>query len=386
MPTVWPAAPHTLAKHAILQHYLNAWLPILTRQAARLTPHPSVRKAREVLFIDGFAGPGAYEKGEPGSPLIAITAALQHAAFPLPVRMVFVEQREDRFQHLRRVIAPYQERARQSHNISAVEVRQGDCTAVLNDLLDEHERHGIVFGPALAFLDQFGYGEVPMDLIARILRYDQCEVFSYLDYKDMNRWISDKTKAPAFRRAYGGDEWQDCIHLPEHRRRACLLAAYKAALKDPKRGNAKYVTSFVMFDAHDQPLYWLLFCTNNLRGLEEMKRAMWSVDKTGGFRFSDRDNPEQLSLLDDCFSQDWLADELTRQLTHRTLTVAEVKEYALEQTPCCLFKNALRRLETQDRTVSVVQAPPGRKSGQYPDQMLGDITVRFEASLFGGLD
>ena len=34
----------------------------------------------KVLFIDGFAGPGRYNNGEPGSPLLAIKAARKHQA------------------------------------------------------------------------------------------------------------------------------------------------------------------------------------------------------------------------------------------------------------------------------------------------------------------
>ena len=63
LPTVWPAEPHTLAKHAILKEYLKAWMPILSRQSARVHA-----PGREVLFVDGFAGPGRYSGGEPGSP------------------------------------------------------------------------------------------------------------------------------------------------------------------------------------------------------------------------------------------------------------------------------------------------------------------------------
>jgi hypothetical protein len=58
--TRWPLAPHTKIKHEILKRYLNAWLPILGSWAGR------------VVFIDGFAGPGRYSGGEPGSPVIAL--------------------------------------------------------------------------------------------------------------------------------------------------------------------------------------------------------------------------------------------------------------------------------------------------------------------------
>src|SRR5207244_6296704 len=91
------------------------------------------------------------------------------------------------------------------------------------------------------------------------------------------------------------------------------------AVKDPKRGNAKYVTSFSMFDKNGQPLYWLIFCTNNLRGLEEMKKAMWAIDKTGEFRFSDEDNPSQLRMFNETYDPTWLAAKLATALAGKTV-------------------------------------------------------------------
>jgi hypothetical protein len=209
-------------------------------------------------------------------------------------------------------------------------------------------------------------------------------VFSYLDYKDMNRWITDPAKAAAFTRAYGGDEWRGAIDLPECRRRTFLLDQYKAALRDPQRGNADYVTSFSMFDRNGAPLYWLIFCTNNLRGLEEMKRAMWDVDKTGEFRFSDEDNPSQLRLFSQSFDDAWLADALSSRLAGRKTTASKVKEYVLTDTPCYLFRAALRSLETgPNKRTTVIAAPPDRKPGTYPEDQLDQITLAFEQQLFG---
>lgn len=380
LPTVWTAEPHTLVKHAILRKYLDAWLPILARQGAILQQQFGASGTREILFIDGFAGPGEYTGGEPGSPVIALDAAIGHSiSFPIPVRMLFIELDEKRFQKLQTVLAPKLELAKKSKNVHAVEPRQGDCDTVLRTMLDESEAKQIKFGPALAFLDQFGYGSVSMDLIRRILSFGQCEVFTYLNYKDMNRWITDDHKAEAFTRAYGGEEWREARELPEKQRRNLLLEKYKWALKN--RAGAKYVVSFLMFDKNNIPLYWLLFCTNNLRGLEEMKRAMWAVDKTGEFRFSDRDDPSQLQLLEKSFSQEWLASELSMRLVRKTLTAYDVKEYVLTETPCYLFKSALATLENEDR-IKIGNPPSGRIAGSFKDENLREITIRFEQSLF----
>jgi len=64
--TVWDLEPHTEAKHEILKRYLQAWFPIMSKWNGR------------ILYIDGFAGPGEYSNGDPGSPLIAINTAIEH--------------------------------------------------------------------------------------------------------------------------------------------------------------------------------------------------------------------------------------------------------------------------------------------------------------------
>ncbi|HWP68834.1 MAG TPA: three-Cys-motif partner protein TcmP, partial [Rectinemataceae bacterium] len=276
----------------------------------------------------------------------------------------------------------YTEEIRQKKNIALSAPCNGECDSILSDLLNNYEKRGTRFGPALAFLDQFGYSAVSMRLVGRLLAFPQCEVFSYLDYKDMNRWITDPSKAVSFDRTWGGDEWRHAIDLPEAERRAFLLDSYKAALKS--RAKATYVSSFSMFDGHDRPLYWLIFSTNNLRGLEEMKRAMWSVDKMGSFKFSDNDTPGQLSLLNHGYDQNWLADELSSAFAGQTVTVAEVKEHVLVSTPCYLFREALKILETgRDPVVRVKNAPASRRPGTYPEEHLANIVVRFrEAKLF----
>ncbi len=139
-----------------------------------------------------------------------------------------------------------------------------------------------------------------------------------------------------------------------------------------------------MFDKNGVPLYWLVFSTNHLRGLEEMKRAMWAVDKIGTFRFSDEDSPNQLALFES-YNNSWLADELAKRLAGKTMAVSRVKEYVLTDTPCYLFKAALKSLEVgHQKQATVVRAPPGRKPGSYVDEQLDEIHLKFggPSSLF----
>jgi hypothetical protein len=76
------------------QRYLGAWFPILTSSGWN----------RRVIFLDGFAGPGRYTAGEPGSPIIALDTLVNHRHFQKLQRtefvMIFVESDDQRFASL----------------------------------------------------------------------------------------------------------------------------------------------------------------------------------------------------------------------------------------------------------------------------------------------
>jgi len=229
----------------------------------------------------------------------------------------------------------------------------------------------------LFFLDQFGFSDVSMDLIKRIMSQPFCEVFSYLNWNHMNRFLLDKTKWPSITKAYGGEEWRKVFSLENRGRADFMLNTYKTALE--KRAGSKYIWHFAMCDRSDKLLYWLFFCTNNLRGVEEMKRAMWKVDVTGGFRFSDKDNPSQLNLFVN-YNSSLLANDLISSLGGNTLTVFQVKEFVLTETPAYLYKKALKMLEDKD-LLRVSEAPLGRRKGTFSDDYMHQMKLTFSSSL-----
>ena len=63
--TIWTADAHTLAKIAMLRGYLNAYFSILGRS----------KRSQDILYVDGFAGPGEYANSSEGSPIAALNAA-----------------------------------------------------------------------------------------------------------------------------------------------------------------------------------------------------------------------------------------------------------------------------------------------------------------------
>src|SRR4030042_4961948 len=125
--TIWEGSDHTFAKHQILETYLKAWMPIMSRQSHKL----GISKA-ELLFVDGFAGPGSYTGGEDGSPILALELVLSHSHdFHIPISFLFIEKDPKRHATLQNVVNQYMETRGKSQRIKDIKIKEGDCETIL---------------------------------------------------------------------------------------------------------------------------------------------------------------------------------------------------------------------------------------------------------------
>ncbi|GIU97420.1 MAG: hypothetical protein KatS3mg013_1223 [Actinomycetota bacterium] len=186
--TKWRAEPHTVAKHRILEKYLQGWLPALL-----LGGHP------RIVIIDGFAGPGEYVGGEEGSPLIALRAYLDHAhrgRMRGELVFLFIEERRDRAQYLEQVALPKLGARPDNVKVSVHRGRFDETMTRALDALDEHERH---LAPTFAFLDPFGFSDTPMPVTGRILRHPRSEVLVTFMIESVNRFLTHPSEKVAAR-------------------------------------------------------------------------------------------------------------------------------------------------------------------------------------------
>lgn len=308
-------APHTVAKHLILKRYLDAWFPILGRYNDRIN------------YIDGFAGPGEYEGGEKGSPLLAIDAARSHiqgGTLPanVTIRFFFIEacpeSAADLQCRLARLQLPPQCRTR---------VIQGDFASVIGGVLDDLRSSGRILAPTFAFVDPFGFSGIPLNLMARILSYPKCEVFVNVMVDFINRFLQHPSDAVVahFPETFGTDE---VLRIPAHTgdRIAALLDLYRRQLKS----QARFVGRFDMHGRSDRKTYSLFFASNSPKGFEKMKEAMWSVDKAQGAKFSDADPKGRMSF--DLFGYEPLWNEMAARFDGQQVSMKEVERFVVEET------------------------------------------------------
>lgn len=339
--TKWPIDPHTQAKHQILEEYLKKWFPILSSTADR------------VIFLDGFAGPGIYSKGEDGSPVIAIRTAVEHKLAERFKKIIFwfIEKEKDRAQILSEVL---KDRFPSLPKNIQYEVEKSEFAPSLEKTLDSIEKEGAKLAPTLAFIDPFGFSGMPMHLILRILGYARCEVLITF----MSRFIlrfNDERREDALDELYGNGDWRAVrqIEDPDERRRF-VVDLYVRQLRE--HGGAKYYRTFEMVGQDNTILYHLVFATKSLTGLKAMKEAMMKVDRRGSFRFSDRTDPKQTFLVDYNDPNNWIlkaAELVFAKFTGKTVPLDDVEEFVLVETSFVFRKSILQSLEKNGKISDV---------------------------------
>ena len=312
--TVWQLDPHTAAKHEILRRYLAAWFPILGTYHGR------------IVYIDGFAGPGRYSKGESGSPLIALDVASNlRTTSAGEIVFWFIEEQRDRHAHLKQELAKLSLPAH--FNVTA---DSGRFHEKFGSVLASVKVGGQQIAPTFAFIDPFGFSGIPFTLIESLLREPRCEAFITFMVDAINRFLDhpeDKV-VQHIAEAFGSDE---AIRIAKGSgdRVSMLRDLYQAKLSTV----AKYVRYFEMRDRNNRPQYYLFFATNNALGHLKMKEAMWKVDPDGEFRFSDATNPNQLVLFEADPTAGLAADIRNRFSGKGTFTGHDVRKYVEDGTP-----------------------------------------------------
>jgi three-Cys-motif partner protein len=257
--TTWKAEPHTLAKIAILEGYLGAWYGILAPRG-------------DVLYFDGFAGPGSHTNS-PGSPLVALSVAAKHRMVPKGrADFVLVEKDPKRAEHLAAAV----DRLTLPRPIRCA-VKNEECRTALERLVDRLPSSG---GPyVFAFIDPFGTGGVPFELIRELMQRDRCEVFVTYMVEQIRRWA---TRIPdTINELIGNPNAADLIARSDDRA-ATARHLYAASLESV----ARHVRPFRMHRSARRPVYDLFFATGHQRGFVCMKEAMWKVSDSDELSFT----------------------------------------------------------------------------------------------------
>jgi three-Cys-motif partner protein len=361
---LWDAKPHTIAKISILENYLLAWFQILGRTKLK----------QDLLYVDGFAGPGEYGNYSKGSPIAALVAAKGAIALTGnhwiagDIYCAFIEPDKKRFTHLTERIKPFEG----SHRLKIYPLK----ASFVEGWAQLKSEVPIIFRnsyPRFVFIDPFGATGVPFTTVIEILSSPCSEVLINLDADGIVRILQARDAADhekLLNDIFGSDVWKKALTENLSFSELCyeVLNLYKGLLRGLPQ--VKYVFPFEMRTNANALNYFLVFAAQHPLGLEKMKEAMKRIDQSGSFCFSDADiNQHRLFRFDDVSTYSNL---LLEQFRGRTVSYKELRDFALNETPFINPKGMLKSLE-QNNLIEVVSSDPKRRKGTFNEEKIKNI-------------
>jgi three-Cys-motif partner protein len=350
---VWNIEPHTRAKHDILRGYLSAWLPIMSKYNRRLA------------YVDGFAGPGVYTDGEPGSPVIAIKSFLDHAQRDLitaELVYVFIEEDEDRAARLTEEI----EKLGELPDQVKWHVIEGAFQDTFAEALEHVEESGVGLAPTFAFIDPFGYAQAPMSLSGRFLQFDRCEVLIYVPLRFLNRFLGIPEQETVLSSLFGTDEWKKARVFSGQVRLRFLHDLFYRQLKS--ECGLTHVRSFEIVSATNPNAgYTLFFGTKHKLGLERMKESMWSIDPVAGQRYKDTTELGIQPLFEPQVDTTPLRDALIDHFGTKPFSIEEAFCFTLVDTPFIPSHVKTRTLKPLEQDNKLEVLSERKRRFTYPD-------------------
>ena len=360
---LWNLEPHTAAKHRVLRSYLDAWLPALAHQSRQIG-HAEPR----LLLVDGFAGPGRYATGEPGSPIVMLNALLSRndldALASVQFMFLFIEHDKGRVERLRKEVA---ELGRLPDNVE-VNIEHGEFESTFSSVIDPIIEKGTRLIPTFAFIDPFGYSSASMSITGRLLGFPRCEMLFFLPMSFIHRFVARPGQEVALTSLFGTEEWRTAIPLQGEERTVFLLDLFERQLEQSE--GVKYVRSFQLRTQDGQD-YRLIFSLGHVKGLEKAKNAMWKVDPVAGTSYTatTESGQEVLFRPDHTLDTTPLLAELQAHFGAESFTIEQAEHCTLVDTP---FRSGhLRKLTLQPAERA------GRLEVQRPGRGFKNAKMRF---------
>ena len=274
---------HSRAKLTVLRSYLGAYFD-------RLNVNPN-REEFKIDLVDGFSGGGTFRDGDEtvsGTPLIMIEelkkaeARLnERRAKPLSVdcKFYFTDAEQAHTDHLRKVLT---EREYSTDSDDNIVVRNGRFENEIGGILAAIRRRQPRAGRAIFLLDQTGFSQVPLKMVARIL--EELPAAEVIMTFAADALINNLAETPAIVKAV------EPLRLTEFQIREMIQekddeyrrAFIQRALRNHIRGetNAPFDTPFFIRPKQSRRALWFLHLSRHPTARDVMIQCHWDVQNT----------------------------------------------------------------------------------------------------------
>ena len=284
----------TQVKHSILAAYLQAYYHILKRSNANL------------VYIDGFAGPGSYaqrlsEKSFDGSPILALQLIANNADFSTKVSTIFIEADDELFDELQRKVDDF---CVAHPQVRRPICRHGTFSDQLNEILS---KVGCDLAPTFLFVDPCGVSGNSFETIKAVMANEKCEAFVFFNIDGIRRIAGLPELSPVLIDLMGSAQRAEglCHKLRQTNsvaeRETTILSEYCKGLTAEM--GVRYIIPFrVEQEDQKRTSHYLIHASKHPLGFRIMKDVMWrqghGEDEPGGLELLQRSRTNFVPLFD----------------------------------------------------------------------------------------
>jgi len=306
---------HSAAKVRLLREYIAAYLGILA----------NTKWIEEVYIYDLFCGPGIYENGGEGSPVVFLNEIIKaHTTVATPrnnftkFKCLFNDLDKGRIEKLK-------------HNLSTRKVEITNCGEIIyrtedyKNILEEISAQIRLFKNerGFVFIDPYGYSEVSLNDIRTLTSNKKTEVLLFMPTHHMYRFKDNGTPECLVR-------FMEDLDISEKIKGVSGLEFIEMVMNgfQEKLGTELYVDSFVIKRDLNQ-FYCLFFFTSNTLGYLKMLEAKWKIDKEDGRGWQGIQTHNLFSQSNETANTDKLQKIITNYLQTGPKTSGELFELVI---------------------------------------------------------
>ncbi len=348
----WVIDEHSKVKHELLRSYIGTWMAIMFNQQEKLGITP------QLLFLDGFAGPGIYYEDDrksstcKGSPLIVgeIANKFIDENEKREFSIICIDKNQKCVEMLNKGLHKLDKHKQEW------EAYQGEFDLKINELLDDLEETKSTLRPSFFFIDPFGYSGFDINTLKRILKYDRSELFINFMIYDIIRFIEADHSQQRMKELFGCGDFSDVSeYTNSEEKQQFLVSLYCKQLRD--YAGARYVMSFRINTPGmgTRPRYYLIHASNHIKALIEMKNNMAKVSDAP-YRFEAIGITSQMAFFEDPDKTGLrkMIKQHCKELYPSAVEYSELEEWAYANTNgvAKTIKEALTKLEN-DKCISI---------------------------------
>ena len=346
-----PIEPHSIAKLDVLHGYLTRYVQTLGSNVKM----PLLR----LDIVDGFAGGGLFTEksgavrlGSPLTFLESIEAARisisEKRGRPLEIqaRYFFIDSNKQAIDYLRETLVSKGYRKKIDESIFLI---HAEFVSVYDKVVAEI-RSRSNRAKAIFLLDQCGYSDAPLDILAFILKkLPRSEIILNFATDSLLSYLTD---SEAFRQALNKAAISESILEDDSitgKQKGWRFVAERELSRELKQGSgSRYYTPFYIVSEESHRAYWLVHLCMHPKAHDEMVKTHWDVGNLfrhyGGagtkmqmWGYSARNDPELSGILDFGF------DEMDMNECFRALR-SDLPEFVYSQEDGVRFSDLMNKV------------------------------------------